>query len=152
MTYDNSLDRCNEFSTPSGNQFEDVYSVKVLKDGTCVLEVSGKKDIKAEINAWKEHTDMAYIIRAMQSGTYRPRENVFYGDFTDAPESMAEAFQTMINAEKAFYELPLDVRNQFDNNWSKWMVMANTETERFMDLMGFKKDESVPVDEKESGE
>lgn len=152
MIYDNSLEKCNEFSTPEGSPYEDIYSVKVLKDGTCVLEVTGKKNVQDEINAWKEHTDMSYILRAMATGQYMPRDNIMYGDFTQTPETLSDALQTIINAEKAFYELPLEMRNKFDNDWKKWMVMANSETEKFMDMMEFKKENNVVEVEKEGDE
>lgn len=149
MKYDNSLEKCNDFFTPSGDQFETVYSSKVLSDGTIELVESGKRDIRQEINSWRDHTDMAFILRAMSTGTFQPRPGAMYGDFTSAPDSMIHAMQIMIDAENAFYELPLDTRQKFDGDFKKWLALMNTDESRFMDLMGFDKPSELVV-EKES--
>lgn len=151
MKTNNSVERCNEFVTPPGNQFEIIYSPKVMKDGSVELVETGKKDLKEEINSWREHTDMAFVLRAMAL-TGQPVNLVpgMYGDFSEMPGSMAEAMQLMIDAESAFYQLPLDKRNNFDNDFKKWLVMLNTDAEKFSDLMGFVKEQvenSVEVKE-----
>ena len=102
MKYDNSLEKCNDFFTPSGDQYETVYSSKVLSDGTIELVESGKRDLRQEINSWKDHTDMAYILRAMSAGTFQPREGAMYGDFTGAPDNMVHAMQILIDAAEVF--------------------------------------------------
>ena len=146
----NDPDMCNEFVTPAGNEFEILYSPKVHKDGTIELVESGRKDLRQEINSWREQTDMSYILRSMAAGTYIPQEKGYYGDFTNMPSTMAEAYQVMLNAEKSFMELPLDVRNKFDNNYKNWLFMANEETEKFMDMMGFSNTVEEVEEEKES--
>ena len=98
----NDLDKANEFFTCPGNRYENIYESKVQKDGSVELEVVGQKDIQQEIDSWIEHTDMAYILRAMAQGTYQPRSNPQYGDFTSVPQTMQEAMQLMIDAERSF--------------------------------------------------
>lgn len=133
----NDLEQASKFISNPGNQFENLYSAKVQKDGSVLLEVTGQKDIRQEIDSWREHTDMSWILRQMANGTYQPKVEGMYGDFTEMPETMAEAMQVMIDAESAFYKLDLETRNKFDNDYKKWLVMANQDVENFGKLMGF---------------
>lgn len=133
----NTMDDAAKFVSSSGDQFEPLYSPKIVCDGRIELEETGKRDVQQEINSWREHTDMAYILRQMAAGSYQPRSNPVYGDFTDMPETMAEAMQLMIDAEVAFHELPLETQGKFDNNYRKWLMMANQDTKKFSELMGF---------------
>lgn len=146
MKYDNSIDRVNEFFSCEGNQFEDLYDPIVQKDGSVLLVVTGKKDIQQEIQSYAEQTDMAYVLRMMSAGVYPERNDLMYGDFTEAPEDLLDAMQMMLNAEKAFYALDLDTRNKFDNDFQKWLVAANTDFGSFSERMGFKNEKETPAD------
>lgn len=148
----NSQDDAQKFVSNGGSQYEDIYNAKIQSDGKIFLEVVGKKDLQQEIDSWLEQTDMAYIIRQMQAGTYVGRSGGMYGDFTSMPETMAEAMQVMINAENAFNELDPDIKVKFDNNWRNWLIMANQDTQRYADLMGFVKKEEEKKEEKGSEE
>lgn len=118
----------HEFITCSGDQFHITYSAKIMEDGTIFLKESGKDDIQAMINSYRDQTDMAYILRQLQLGdTSVLRDGAMYGDFTVMPNNMLEAMQLMIDGEKAFYELDLETRQKFDNNYRQWMMSAGSE-------------------------
>lgn len=141
MIVNNSVEKANDFETPAGNRFEVIYSPKVQADGSIELVETGKKDIQEEIDSWYEHTDMSYILRAMAATGEIPNvSRGFYGDFSEMPGNMAEAMQLMLDAEAAFYELPLDRRNAFDNDFKKWLVLMHTDGDRFAELMQFSTD------------
>lgn len=119
----------NDFKSNPGSQFEVLYDTKVLDDGSIVLRESGKRDLKAEINSFKDQTDIAYIIKQLQLGNssvLNPRTPM-YDDFTGAPRDLREAMQIMIDGEKAFYQLDLDTRQKFDNDFRKWLVSAGSD-------------------------
>ena len=46
---------------------------------------------------------------------------------------------TVINAEKTFNSLPLDIREKFDNSYIKWLSMMD-DAEQFALMMGVSKD------------
>lgn len=113
----------NKFFTSHGSRYHNLYSSKVCPDGTIKLMPAGKEDIQAIINSYKDSTDIAYILSELSRGNTEVlnRGNAMYGDFTDAPKSLAEALQIMIDGEAAFNKLPLDVRQSFDNNFRNWL-------------------------------
>lgn len=138
----------NKFVTSSGNKYHIKYTPKLMNDGTIKLIESGKDDIKASINSFHDVTDMAYVLRQLQLGdtSVLTSKMPMYGDFTKMPNNMHEAMQLMIDGERKFYELPLEVRQKFDNNFRKWMIDAGNE--EWLSKMGIKI-ESPVVDQKE---
>ena len=118
----------NAFVSDPGSDIKTVYSTKVQDDGTILLIPSAKENVKDKINSYVDQTDISYIIRQLQLGdtsVLNPNKGV-YGDFTQTPTNLREAMQTMIDGERAFYELPLDTRQKFDNNFRKWLVSAGS--------------------------
>lgn len=119
----------NTFFTCSGEEFKTEYSSKVKPDGTIELVPSGKIDIKQMINSQREQTDIAYIVKQIENGNYdviNPGP-FYYGDSTAFPQTYAEMLQLRIDAEKSFYELPVDVRKKFDNDFNRYFASAGTE-------------------------
>lgn len=119
----------NDFHTDPGSPERILYSAKVLPDGSIEVIPSGKENIQDKIEAQREQTDMSYIIRQIQLGNgdvlnLSPGE---YGDFTKAPKTMAEALQMEIDAHRAWYGMPVEIRSRFDNNMMKWLVTAGTD-------------------------
>lgn len=117
----------NSFVTSAGDEFHVIYNAKLLDDGTIKLIESDKEDIQAKIDSFRDQTDMAYILRQLQLGdtSVLTSKQPMYGDFTAMPKNMLEAMQIMIDGEKAFYDLDLDTRQKFDNNFRKWMIDAD---------------------------
>lgn len=150
----NTKEECNKFFTNPGDRYVQEYDTIVEPNGRIILKESGKKDLFQEIQSWRDQTDMHWVLQQMALGQYPKRENLMYGDFSEAPENMVQAMQMMINAEKAFYDLPLDTRKKFDNDYKQWMVMASSDYEQFGKLMGFVQDpeEIKPVDVKGDNE
>ena len=119
----------NSFVSCSGEEFHIEYSPKVNVDGTISLVESGKTDINEYINSFRDSTDMSYILSRLAAGdtsVLNPK-TPFYGDFTEVPKTYAEALQMVIDGEKHFMQLPLDVRNQFDNDYRQWFAQAGSE-------------------------
>ena len=117
----------NSFVTCPGSDEHIIYSSKILSDGTIQLTPCGKESISEKINAEKEFTDIAYIRHRLEMGdTSVLRDGAVYADLYSAPKSLAESMQLQIDAERKFYELPLEVRNKFNNNFRQWMLTAGT--------------------------
>ena len=135
----------NSFVTEPGSPVHILYSSKVLKNGIIELTESGKEDIQEFIDSQRDSCDMAFILHQLAIGneSVLHQKAPMYGDFTTAPSTLAEAEQMLIDGENAFYQLPLDVRQQFDNDFRQWLYTAgNAEWIQKM----------VPVSGSDSGE
>lgn len=119
----------SDFITSSGDLMKPVFSGKLMSDGTIKLTEIDQIDIKAEINSHASTCDMAYILSKLRQGDVSV-VNVtpgVYGDFTQFPKSYAEMLQLVQSGEDAFAALPLDVRNKFDNDVSKWFASIGSD-------------------------
>lgn len=116
----------NSFVTCSGSREKVLYSSKVCPNGEIQLTASGKEDIQEYINSFRESTDMSYILHQLSLGNTAVlnQKQMLFGDFTECPESLAEAQQMLIDGENAFYKLPLDVRQQFNNDFRNWLFTS----------------------------
>lgn len=140
----------NDYVTNPGDLFEVQYSSKVLPDGTIVLKESGKIDIKQMINSQRDSTDIAYIMKAIENGDDSMLNvNGFYADSTQFPKTFAEVLQLQIDAEKSFYDLPVSVRQKFDNDFNQYFATAGS-PEWFEKLGNEKKESEVTTDVDES--
>lgn len=119
----------NSFITNAGSPIRDIYSSKVMKDGTIQLLKSGEENIQEFIDSFRESTDMSYILHNLSLGNTSVLTNkqMIFGDFTEAPSNLAEAQQILIDGENAFNQLPLDVRQKFDNNFRKWLFTTGSD-------------------------
>lgn len=134
----------DDFITCSGDQFQVEYSPIVNPDGTIDLIESGKIDINEMINSFKDSTDMAYILKQLALGNtdvLAQRQGVF-ADFTEFPKTYAEVLQLRIDAEKSFYELPVETRQKFNNDFNVYFATAG-QTEWFEKLGVTEKVEEV---------
>lgn len=144
----------NTFVSNPGEVFKLEYSPFVKDDGTILLEVSGKIDVKQMINSFKDSTDMSYILKQLAIGNtdvLAQRQGV-YADFSEFPKTYAEVLQLRIDAENNFYKLPLEVRQKFNNDFN--VYFANAGTEDWFAKMGLSSDpeQGSAPEEKESEE
>ena len=51
-----------------------------------------------------------------------------YADITDMPKSYIEAHNKIQKMEQNFNELPLEIRNKFDNSFTKYLAEAGSES------------------------
>lgn len=119
----------NSFVSNPGSSERIVYSVKIDESGIiCVVE-TGKENFQDYIESFRGQTDMAYILKELSLGNLQVlnQSSAQYGDFTQMPKSLYEAMQLQIDAEKQFYQLDLDVRNKFNNNYREWCFTAGSE-------------------------
>lgn len=139
----------NKFITCNGSDTHITYSPKVLESGIIKLVPSGKENIQDKINSFRDQCDISYILKRLQLGDTSVLNNKVptFGDFTEVPKSYAEVLQCVIDAEKKFYDLPLDTRNLFDNDYRQWFATAGSP--EWLDKMGVKPEVDVVAKESE---
>lgn len=117
----------NKFYTTAGSDEHVLYSSKVLPTGEIILTPSGKESISEKINAEKKFTDISYITqRLMMGDTSVIRDGAVYGDFTQTPKSLAESLQIIIDGQRKFDMLPIEIKNKFDNSYYQWVMCSGS--------------------------
>ena len=121
----------------SGDRMKPVYRGCYAPDGSVRLTKVDEIDLQADIQSHLYETDMQYILSRLLNGdtSVLNNQSPAFGDFTTFPKSYAECLQRVSHAENMFAQLPQDVRDQFGNDWAKWL--SQTGTEKWMSAMGF---------------
>lgn len=143
----------------SGERFNPTYKLKIDKEGRIDLIQDGKIDVYERIQSYREECDIKCILQRFLAGDeaalnkYAP----LFGDFTEAPNSLAEYYQKIMDAEAIYNKLPVDVKAQFNNSSSEFF--ASVGSEKFNSIFGIKpaaaqQEEQQPpaVDEKGDAE
>lgn len=112
-----------------GSGMKDIYKMHVDDDGKRELCKSGQYNLYAEIQSYKDSVSIDYILSRFVNGdeTALSRAQGIYGDFTEMPKTMAELQQRIIDAEDLFYQLPLDIRAQYNHSPSEFYAQLDSE-------------------------
>lgn len=129
-----------------GEKLKPVYKGSYAPDGSIRLTKVDEIDIQSEIQSHLYQTDMQYIVNRLLNGdtSVLNNQSPVFGDFTTFPKSYSECIQKVIDAENMFATLPQDVRDQFGNDWAKWL--SQTGTEKWLTAMGIELPSTVVPD------
>lgn len=126
-----------------GNPIKKLYVGSYNERGQVELKEDGTEDLYAYIQSFAESTDIHSILRRFDNGEVDVLEKVqgFYGDFTEMPQTYAEALQRISDSEKVFMSLPVEVRAKFNHSFSEFL--SASQDGDFLDRLGIKPDEQV---------
>lgn len=114
--------------TTSGEKLEDVTSMRLDENGQEVFYISGKTNIYEKIQAEAENAKIENVIaKVLQTGDtslLEARKGEFI-DLTEMPANIFEAQLKIKEAEKAFMELPVEVRKEYNNNFNEFLKDAS---------------------------
>ena len=112
-----------------GDPMHKVFAPEMLEDGTIKLVQTGVENTDEIIQSYYESTTLESILSRFAAGDTSAlnRYEPIYVDVTQQPKTLAEALQTVINSRNAFDALPVQVKQQFDNDYNKWLATAGTE-------------------------
>ena len=122
-TFYSAYNPCPTIPQPKCKKIVNEYKKVVQSNGSIKAEIVGKTNIYEKIQASKESSLVYNILKRFEMGDV----NVLnaragqYGDFTEAPKSLAESQQLLIDAENYFNSLPLDVRKEFDHSLGNFL-------------------------------
>lgn len=117
-----------EYVTPAGSREKPVYSPKVLDDGSVELVETGKENIYDYIQSFRDTVDIHVILKKALAGDMSGLQRVqgFYDDATRFPSDRREMLQMVIDAQRKFDILPMEIKEQFDNDFNKFFVSIDS--------------------------
>lgn len=129
MIFRTQFNEHTRFFTEPGKGIVNTYKMTVSEDGKQELAISGKDDLYASIQSYRDSVDINVILKRFVNGEtdVLSRTQGTYGDFTQMPRTMAELQQRVIDAENLFNALPLETRAEFDYSPSQFFAAMGTE-------------------------
>lgn len=120
----------------AGTSIHQLYAPRYDKSGRLELVPNGTEDIYPMIQSHRDSVDINVLLARYSNGEVDALSRVqgAYGDFTDYPSTYAELLNRVIEGERAFMQLPVEVRERFDHSASVWMSQIGTED--WMQRMG----------------
>ena len=127
-----------------GNRYKVLYSPHYTDNGTLELVENGRENLYEFIQSHKDSTDIHVLLDRYQRGdmSVLSRRQGLYGDFTQMPNTYAEALNAMISAENYFNGLPVEIRAKFGHSLQKFLV--SMDKPGFMEAMGFQSANTTP--------
>ena len=110
--------------TPSGTKEEDVWEMIVDEKGRETFAVTGKVNVYEKTQAFADSVDLGKIIEKVTlTGDYNilNQRKTEYLDITEMPDNIIEAHSQLENAKRTFEKMPLEIRNKYDHDFSKYL-------------------------------
>lgn len=119
-----------------GSGVKILYAPVFDENGVMDLVESGREDLYAYIQSHKDSCDIHVILKRYSEGDPSVLSKVqgMYGDFTNMPQTYAEALNAIISAENYFNTLPVDVRAKFGHSFQQFLVSMDKPD--FLERMG----------------
>lgn len=125
----------NVFVSNPGSKIVADYGLITSDDGVTTVGVVGEKNLDAIIQSNKDSGNVALLVAKYNAGDTEALNRVkgVYGDFRNMPTTYAEMVSRLNECRAVFEALPVDIKEQFDNNpdvfWSEYG------TERFNNIV-----------------
>lgn len=131
MTFYSRTNKPATIPCPKCEKTVPTFALKINKDtGKKELVKTGSTNLYEKIQASKEQTLVYNILERYNNGDIDVLAKVkgVYGDFTNMPSTLAEAQQSLIDAETTFNQLPLEVRKEFNMSTSEFLTSMTNGT------------------------
>lgn len=114
------------FITDAGSPIHQLYSSELQPDGDIKLIPTGTENTDEIIQSYYESTTLECILSKFANGdmTALNRYQPIYMDVTKGPKNLAESMQLLIDAENAFAVLPVEIKQQFNNDFRNWILTS----------------------------
>lgn len=131
--------------TETGKPEKPSFKMFVDEHGRRSLKENGVINVYEQIQSHRESCDIEYIMTRFANGdtSVLSKTQGVYGDFTNIPTSLNELQQRVMDAERLFYQQPLEIREKFEHNPSIFFSMIGTES--FNKIMGIDAAKDNPI-------
>lgn len=116
-----------DFPTCCGSRYREDFVGKLDKETGVISLISvGKTDLFEYIQSFKDETDLNTLIQRAENGDLSAFSSAVFGDFTQMPETYADALNVVIEAEREFNGLPADIKEKFNGDFHQYIATAGS--------------------------
>lgn len=111
------------FTAPAGESVHVMFT-GVWKTDRLELIEAGSVDLQDRIQSQAPFTDLTYMVKRLKLGdnSVLTKKQPLYGDFTKLPVNGSELVNTLLHAEYAFNQLPVDERKKHGYDYRSWLA------------------------------
>lgn len=124
MKFTTQYDSHQRIFSNGGSPEHVLYSPVLDENGHLDLVESGVENIYDMIQSHKDSCDINLLVKRFAAGEIDVLEKrqAQYLDATQFPATYAEMLNNVIDGEKKFYELPVEVRARFGHSFTQWLA------------------------------
>lgn len=112
-----------------GNRMEPQYAERYDENGKAYLEKVGEVDTYEKIQSYRDECDVMAILSRYAAGDETALAAPgWYIDTSKLPNTYTEYMNMMNEQREKFDQLPLSIRNKFNNNFNEYMATAGEES------------------------
>lgn len=117
------------FKTNSGTRYINTYQETIEDDGRLSLKITGQHDVYAEIQEDAEDCKIENILHRVAMGDLNAlnQKELTYADATTMPKDWKEAQNMILDAKAEFYDLPVEIRKEFNNSAEQYISEMGTQ-------------------------
>lgn len=117
-----------QFVSEPGDRYRPIYTSEIMDDGTIELVQTGVEDLQEIYNSQRDTCEVSVLVQKFMAGdeSALQRGNPVFLDLLGAPKSLMEAYQLQHRAQQAFANLPVSVREKFDQDFGKFLSLAGS--------------------------
>lgn len=121
-------ERKSSFITNSGSPIKKDYEYQIV-DGIKMLVPCGKTNTQDYIDSFADEVNINTIINKFLNGDDSVLNKTVgqFGDFRECPTTYAEMFDRVLSCKKIFDNMPVDIREKFDNSYEKFWSAYGTQ-------------------------
>lgn len=138
MKFRTAYSGTKEFVSESGSPYLDQYEYEVDKKGVQnLVKTDKKKNVYEAIQADFEATDINRLMLKFSLGdasAINVREG-FFIDATKMPTNLAELFDKAQDCQEFFATLPADFKQLFNNSYTEFFSMLNSDEKGVMNIV-----------------
>ena len=111
------------FTASAGEPIHKMF-VGVWKTNRLELVETGFVDLQERIQVQAPSTDLSFMIKRLKLGdtSVLTKKQPIYGDFTQLPSDGSELVNTLLHAEYAFNQLPVEERKKHGYDYRSWLA------------------------------
>lgn len=124
-----------------GSRIHIQYGPHYDENGTLDLVETGRDDIYDYIQSHRDSVDIHILIQRFQNGETDVLSKLqgVYADVSELPKSYAELLNKLIDGERAFMELPPEMRAKFDHNFAQFVQTAGSK--EWLEKIGYEQEQ-----------
>lgn len=106
-----------------GSPVKITYQANYNAAGTLEINPVGQEDLYGYIQSHRDSVDIHVILKRFAAGEQDVLSQVqgFYADASDMPKTYAEVLNAVLDGERTFNSLPIEVKQRFNNSFSEWL-------------------------------
>ena len=119
MLFRNQFTRDSDvFVSTPGSKIVAEYGLVSAEDGSTSVGVIGEKNLDKIIQSNKDTGNVALLVAKYNAGDTEALNKVkgVYGDFRNMPTTYAQMVARLNECRQLFESLPVEIKEQFDNN------------------------------------